>query len=69
MAMGKMFWPKFAGWKADVQGQLLKFPSGKHDDAVDVISLFGRGLKFINSSKAPVKKMVYRDLGLPGRMR
>jgi predicted phage terminase large subunit-like protein len=68
MAMGKMFWPKFSGWKADVQGQLLKFPSGKHDDAVDVISLFGRGLKFINSSKPLAKKITYRNLGLPGRM-
>ena len=62
MAMGKMFWPKFAGWKSDVQGQMLKFPAGKHDDAVDVISLFGRGLKFINSSRKPVRRLLLEPL-------
>jgi phage terminase large subunit-like protein len=59
MAMGKVYWPKFAPWKADVQGQLLRFPAGKHDDAVDVMSLFGRGLKFVNSSKIRGIKKVF----------
>lgn len=39
--------PKKAEWKADVEKQLLQFPSGKYDDAVDVFSLIGRGLEFI----------------------
>ena len=59
MAMGKVYWPKFAPWKADVQGQLLRFPAGKYDDAVDVMSLFGRGLKFVNSSKIRGIKRVF----------
>jgi predicted phage terminase large subunit-like protein len=61
MSMGKVFWPKFASWKSDVQGQLLRFPAGKHDDSVDVMSLFGRGLKFVNSSK----KKGYRSIISP----
>jgi hypothetical protein len=28
-------------------GQLLRFPAGRFDDAVDVMSLFGRGLETI----------------------
>jgi len=46
-SMGKVFFPKNAPWKGDVLGQLLRFPAGKHDDAVDVFSLIGRGLEFI----------------------
>jgi predicted phage terminase large subunit-like protein len=47
-SMGKVLWPKHATWKAHVQGQLLRFPAGKHDDAVDVCGLYGRGLQFVN---------------------
>jgi predicted phage terminase large subunit-like protein len=62
MAMGKVYWPKFAPWKADVQGQMLRFPAGKHDDAVDVMSMFGRGLKFVNSSKKISIKRVFEPI-------
>lgn len=50
-SMGKVFFPKHATWKADVLGQLLRFPAGKHDDSVDVCSLIGRGLQFIGAGK------------------
>ena len=50
-SMGKVLFPKRATWKADVLGQLLRFPAGKHDDSVDVCSLLGRGLQFVNASK------------------
>ena len=46
-SMGKLWLPKHATWKGDVVGQMLKFPAGKHDDAVDVFSLIGRGLEYI----------------------
>lgn len=46
-ASGKVFVPAQASWKADVIGQLLRFPGGMHDDAVDVCSLLGRGLEHI----------------------
>lgn len=50
-SMGKVFFPKHATWAADVIGQLLRFPAGKHDDAVDVCSLIGRGLQFIGKTR------------------
>jgi predicted phage terminase large subunit-like protein len=68
MSMGKVYWPRFAPWKTDVVGQMMRFPAGKHDDAVDVMSLFGRGLKFINSSNRKFKPIQYANLGVPGRL-
>mgnify|MGYP000925939534 FL=1 len=52
-SMGKVFFPKRAEWKDHVMAQLLRFPAGKHDDAVDVLSLFGRGLEYINAATKP----------------
>lgn len=48
-ASGKVFVPRNATWKADVVGQLLRFPVGLHDDAVDVCSLLGRGIEHIRA--------------------
>lgn len=45
-SMGKVFMPKVSPWKADLMGQLMRFPAGKYDDGVDVMSLIGRGLEF-----------------------
>jgi predicted phage terminase large subunit-like protein len=53
--MGKVWLPKRAPWKADLMSQLMRFPAGKYDDGVDVMSLFGRGLEF---AKAPKLKAV-----------
>ena len=50
-SMGKVFLPKNAPWKADLLNQLLRFPAGKYDDGVDVLSLFGRGLEHIRGPK------------------
>ena len=50
-SMGKIFLPVHAAWKEHLLTQMLRFPAGKHDDAVDVMSLFGRGLEFINVAK------------------
>jgi phage terminase large subunit-like protein len=63
MSMGKVFWPKHAPWKAEVQNQMLRFPAGKHDDAVDVLSLLARGHKFVGASKKPVKRRVFESIG------
>lgn len=62
-SMGKVFFPKHASWKADVLGQLLRFPAGKHDDSVDVCSLVGRGLEFVR----PKRKRL--DLKAPSEAR
>lgn len=52
-AMGKVYMPKSAPWKADLFSQLMRFPAGKYDDGVDVLSLLGRGLEFANSPQMP----------------
>lgn len=49
-------WPKHAPWRADVEKQLLQFPAGKHDDAVDVFSLIGRGLEHIRPAAKPAAR-------------
>lgn len=38
-------------WRAEIEKQLLQFPSGKYDDAVDVFSLIGRGLEHIRPAR------------------
>jgi phage terminase large subunit-like protein len=64
MSMGKVWWPKFAPWKTDVQGQLLRFPAGKYDDAVDALGLFGRGLEFVTPMQVKLKKIAYSLAGI-----
>jgi predicted phage terminase large subunit-like protein len=44
-SMEKVFLPEQAPWKAELLGQLLRFPAGKYDDGVDVCSLIGRGME------------------------
>ncbi|MBS0219150.1 MAG: phage terminase large subunit [Proteobacteria bacterium] len=44
MSMGRVWLPRHAPWVKHVVAQLMTFPAGKHDDAVDVLSLFGRML-------------------------
>lgn len=40
-------------WTDHVIEQLCKFPGGKHDDAVDVCGLIGRGIDKMNDAKLP----------------
>ena len=42
-ANGKVSFPK-APWAGEVVDQLIRFPAGKHDDAVDCCSLIGRAV-------------------------
>lgn len=64
-SMGKVFMPKNAPWKSDLLAQLLKFPAGKHDDGVDVMSLIGRGLEHIRGATKP-RKPVQQPIGWMG---
>ena len=41
MSMGKVYLSADASWAGELVTELLKFPFGKHDDQVDVLSLFG----------------------------
>ena len=43
-ANGKVAFPRGAPWADDVIDQLIRFPTGKHDDAVDCCSLIGRAV-------------------------
>lgn len=52
-AMGKVFLPHSAPWIADLMGELLAFPTGKHDDQVDVLSLIGRLLDVMVGGRKP----------------
>lgn len=55
-------WPKFSPWRAEVEKQLLQFPAGKYDDAVDVFSLIGRGLEQAKPPK-PVRRQYMEPIG------
>jgi predicted phage terminase large subunit-like protein len=52
-SMGKVWFPKNAPWKGELMSQLMRFPAGKYDDGVDVLSMFGRGLVHIGGSRTP----------------
>lgn len=52
-SMGKVYMPKSAPWRAELHSQLMRFPAGRYDDGVDVMSLIGRGLEFANSPAIP----------------
>ena len=51
MSMGRIFLPSVAAWLADFESELLRFPTGAHDDIVDAFSLLGRGLLYLNKGK------------------
>lgn len=44
MAMGKVFFPKFAPWYANARRELLSFDGGTYDDFVDALAHIGMGL-------------------------
>jgi predicted phage terminase large subunit-like protein len=56
-------WPKRSSWRAEVEKQLLQFPAGKYDDAVDVFSLIGRGLEHVAPQRKPQKVNSDNELG------
>ena len=54
---GKVFHKSGAEWLHDFEQELLAFPAGKHDDQVDVMSLFGRMLdQMFPPEEKPTKK-------------
>lgn len=52
-AQGKVLFPRHAPWVPRLIDQLLKFPKGKLDDGVDVLSLKGRMLADMRGKKVP----------------
>lgn len=61
MAEGKIFFPQNAPWLEPLISECLMFPSGKHDDQIDVLSLFGRMLLDMVAS-GPKKKVEEKPL-------
>jgi len=55
-SMGKLWMPAKALWVEPLKRQLLTFPAGKYDDAVDVCSLLGRGLEHVIVSRPPAPR-------------
>jgi predicted phage terminase large subunit-like protein len=65
MSMGKVWFPRYASWREAVEGQLLRFPAGRNDDAVDVMSLIGRGLEHISTPlRRKLKPIQYSTAGV-----
>jgi predicted phage terminase large subunit-like protein len=59
MAMGKVFFPRYAPWWRAARAEILKFPFGAHDDFVDFLSHIGKGLSRQVSARSPstIKKI------------
>lgn len=57
MAMGKVYFPRFAPWWSDAKDQLLNFPHTQHDDFVDFLAWIGIGL----SEQVPAARPIIRD--------
>ena len=51
VAMRGLWLPVAAPWADDAESELLKFPTGKHDDIVDTLSLIGRMIAGIEQGK------------------
>lgn len=49
-AQGKLYLPRNKDWAHRLVSQMMEFPVGRHDDAVDVLSLFGR---ILDDSRRP----------------
>ncbi len=61
-AMGKVYLPKHAPWVEELMSVLLRFPYGKVDDDVDVLSLFGRMLDTMAGKRPqPIPERKPRD--------
>ncbi len=62
MAMGKVHFPRRAPWATDLLSELLRFPAGKNDDQVDVLSLVGRMLDELITGEVPKSAEPFRGL-------
>lgn len=53
MATKGIYVPRGKAWVTDLINECLTFPNGKHDDQVDVLSLFGRMLAGLRAGELP----------------
>lgn len=52
-AMGGLYLPISAPWRAEFESELLRFPAGVHDDQVDALGLVGQLLDTMLSGRKP----------------
>ena len=62
MAMGMVYFPR-DDWAPEIERQLLTFPAGKYDDAVDVMGLIGRGLDTLRTAVIPRERRKPIEVG------
>ena len=53
MEMGMLYFPRNMPWTSDLVSEVLKFPHGRNDDMVDVLSLIGRMMNMMDKGKVP----------------
>jgi hypothetical protein len=56
ISMGKVYLPSFAPWFMDFKQELLRFPFGQHDDAVDAMAYIGLGMAIQHGMARAAKK-------------
>lgn len=61
-SMGSIKFPIRSGWHERVISQLLAFPGGTYDDAVDVISLAVRGIALVGNPPKKLEQISQRDV-------
>lgn len=63
MQQGKVWLPKGAPWVADFERELLRFPSGEHDDQVDALAYLGLMIESMvpTQAKRDAPKKSWRD--------
>ncbi|MCF2523915.1 phage terminase large subunit [Bradyrhizobium sp. G127] len=62
MAMKGLYVPMTANWYPDFKAELMSFPAGRHDDAVDALGLIGQLLdQMVSGSALKPEKKTYRD--------
>lgn len=63
LSQGKVWLPAHASWVNDLVSELLQFPTGKNDDQVDVMSLFGRMLSKMQPLRPGRQYLPERTIG------
>ncbi|MCJ2085521.1 phage terminase large subunit [Methylobacterium sp. E-005] len=53
MSMLGLYVPANVPWRSELEGELLRFPAGVHDDQVDALGLIGQLLDTIHAPSAP----------------
>lgn len=56
MAAGRVYFPKNYPWVPDLMREVMQFPNSKHDDIVDMLSLFGLNAPNLKKGQIKIEK-------------